>query len=127
MIAADSLLDEALARRVYDTMPRQPLSTAESLLKDQVELIFHSVFGDRDIAVVLADSLALFADTQDLSPASVSAQLTAALALRIVDGKMSDTSRLERLFHRCLASSMYEAAIRTELPYRKYQIRRWRN
>jgi DNA-binding SARP family transcriptional activator len=113
MIVADSLLDEALARKVYDTMPRQPLSTAESLLKDQVELIFHAVFGDRDIAVVLADSLALFADTQDLSPASFSAQLTAALALRIVDGKTSDTSRLERLFHRCLASSMYEAAIRT--------------
>jgi hypothetical protein len=113
MIAADSLLDEALARTVYETMPRQPASNAESLLKDQVELIFHSVFGDRKIALRLAEALSLRAEKVELSPASVSAQLTASLALRIVDGKVLDTSRLERLFDRCLASSMYEAAIRT--------------
>jgi hypothetical protein len=113
MIAADSGLDESLARKVCEALPQQPLSTADSLLKDQVELIFHAVFGDRDAAVVLAESLAHSADNQELSPASASAQLVASLALRITDPRESDTSKLERFYDRSLASSMYEAAIRT--------------
>jgi DNA-binding SARP family transcriptional activator len=113
MITADTLVDRSLALAVSDAMPQHPRSQTASLLRDQVELIFHSVFGDRDVAVRIAESIALLADKQELSPASVSAQLTAALALRIVDTKPSDTSKLERLFDRCLASSMYNAAIRT--------------
>jgi hypothetical protein len=113
IIAADNMLDEVLAKKVYDALPRRALSTAESLLKDQVELIFHAVFGDREVAITLAESLILTAEKQELSHAAVSAQLTAALALRIVDYKALDISRLERLFDKCLASSMYEAALRT--------------
>jgi hypothetical protein len=113
MIAADNLLDETLARQVYDAMPGQPLSTAESLLKGQVDLIFHTVFGDREAALLLAESLSQLADSQEPSPASVSAQLSASLALRIVGSAPIDTRRLERLFDRCVACSMFDAATRT--------------
>jgi DNA-binding SARP family transcriptional activator len=113
MIAADSMLDDSLAQTVYNALPRQSLSNAEMLLKCQVELIFHAVFGTRETACALAGSLALLADNQELSPASVSAQLAVSLALHIVDEKTPDTSRLEQLFERCVASSMYKAAIQT--------------
>jgi hypothetical protein len=112
MVTADQMFDAVLARSVYAAMPQRAQSLAESLLKDQVELIYHSVFGVRDEASRLARKLNLLLERVELSPASISAQLAASLALHIVDPEAPDTGNLERLFERCVAASMHNAAAR---------------
>lgn len=112
VIAADQFFDEALAYSAYAAMPRETQSLAGTLLKDQVELIYHTVFGVRDQAVLIAKKLDQLLRTVELSPASISAQLTASLALHIVDSQPPDTANLERLFERCQGASMYDAAVR---------------
>jgi DNA-binding SARP family transcriptional activator len=115
MITADSLFDESLAQVVYATMPRQPKLFMATLLRDQIELIYHTVFGNRDVAMHLAGSVDGLAAKHDLSPASLSAQLTAAIAYRMLDSRPSDTTSLERLYERCLSASMHDAAVRVSV------------
>jgi DNA-binding SARP family transcriptional activator len=115
MVTADQLFDAALACSVYVAMPKPTQSLAATLLKDQVELIYHSDFGVRDEAVRIAKRLNVSLDKVELSPASISAQLAASLALHIVDSEGPDTGNLERLFGRCLAASMNNAAVRISI------------
>jgi hypothetical protein len=112
MVAADHLFDETLARSVYAAMPKETKSFAATLLRNQVEVIYHTDFGVRDEALRLAKQLDTLLDDVELSPASIAAQMTASLALHIVDSQRTKTTNLERLFERCLAASMTDAAVR---------------
>ena len=112
MVAADQLFDEALARSVYAAMPKETESFPATLLRDQVGIIYHADFGSRDEAYRLATKLDLLLESVELSSVAASAQVTVSLALHLIGTQRTDTSNLERLFERCLAASMNDAAVR---------------
>jgi len=112
MVAADQLFDEALARSVYAAMPKETESFPATLLRDQVGIIYHADFGSRDEAYRLATKLDLLLESVELSSVAASAQVTVSLALHLIGRQRTDTSNLERLFERCLAASMNDAAVR---------------
>jgi hypothetical protein len=115
MATADGLFDEQLARKVYSAIPGQLQSLSSELLRDQVDAIYQTAFGDLDVALRIADKLESLACKLELSPTTISAQLTAALARHLADRRPASTDNLERLFDRCMAASIYDAAVRTSV------------
>jgi DNA-binding SARP family transcriptional activator len=112
VVTADNMLSAVLAREALDAVPNNPSTTNAISLGLQVRSIYHAVFGDRRVAIELADLLLAVADTQELSHSLVAAFLTATLAIRVVDDRRVDIACLPKLYERCVSAGMLGAAIR---------------
>jgi DNA-binding SARP family transcriptional activator/Cdc6-like AAA superfamily ATPase len=113
MITADGDLDERLAGETYELSERIVAKDPTTrLLQRQVALIYHSVFGNRDEALQIADELDTTASAVDRSWHRLQTQLNTVLARYLVDSRPWDYAALEAGYRECLNASMNRMALR---------------
>jgi DNA-binding SARP family transcriptional activator len=107
MIAADSLLDQILASKVFSLSGRFAVQDlASDLLQRHIGLIYHTVFGERDAALALASEIDQMISTRERSWSRFASHRMCSLARQLVGWDAADYDELERDYMECLDSSM---------------------
>ena len=113
MIAADNAVDSGMAREAISAVGELSLvDTPCRLQQQQTLLIYHTVFGEREAALALAQSLEITARSQELSSVTIYSLLNASLARRIVDSSPTNYQELESMHDKCREASMNSLALR---------------
>jgi hypothetical protein len=113
MVTADLMIDPALARRIFAASHR--VLTGDDgcyLLKRQIGLIFHTIFGERSEALSIADEIEELVARRERSWPVFVARRNCSLARQLV-GSDRDIGHgeLERGYHECIDASMTSSAL----------------
>ena len=108
MMAADEMLDIELAQRAHRAgqLIRSQDDVAD-LLQRHIALFFHSVFGNRDTALVIADEIDNRVASWHRSWAKFVSRRNCSLARQLVGGWPTDLDQLERDYFECLDAAMF--------------------
>lgn len=108
MMAADEMLDVELARHAYRV--GQLIRSHDDLsylLQRHIALFYHSVFGNRDTAIVIADEIDDRVASWQRSWAKFVSRRNCSLARQLVGAGPTDLLQLERDYFECLDASMF--------------------
>lgn len=107
MIAADVLIDAALASSVYDLgNSLVARDTVSELHRRHISLIFHTVFGEPNTALTIASEIESIAAEGERSWTKFVSHRNCSLARQLVGPDNADYSELERDYSECLDASM---------------------
>ena len=108
MMAADEVLDVELARHAHRAGQRiRSQDELSDLFQRHIALFFHSVFGNRDTALVIADEIDDLVASRQRSWAKFVSRRNCSLARQLVGAGPSDLLQLERDYLECLDASMF--------------------
>lgn len=108
MMAADEVLDVELARHAHQV--GQLIRSSDDLsglLQRHIALFFHTVFGDRDTAIVIAAEIDDRVASWQRSWAKFVSRRNCSLARQLVGAGPTDLLQLERDYLECLDASMF--------------------
>ena len=108
MMAADELLDIELAQRAHSAGQLiRPEDDVSDLLQRHIALFFHSVFGNRDTALVIANEIDARVSPWQRSWAKFASRRNCSLARQLVGPGPTDLFQLERDYLECLDAAMF--------------------